>query len=60
MVKADRYNTPSAEDIQMTKAARAMYMRQWRARNRDRVRAINAAYWFRRAIKEAKAGRLEE
>ena len=40
---------------QLAKEARAAYMRRWRAAHPDRVKAINETYWFRRAIKEAKA-----
>lgn len=36
--------------------ARREYQREWRAKNRDKVRAYNTAYWKRQAekIKEAK------
>ena len=33
----------------------ARYQREWRAKNRDRVREINARYWRRRAEKAAAA-----
>lgn len=31
------------------KAARAKYMREWRAANKDKVNKYNARYWKRRA-----------
>lgn len=36
--------------------ARREYQKKWRAKNRDKVRAYNAAYWQRQAkkMKEAK------
>lgn len=45
------------EKTELTKEARAAkneYMKQWRAKNKDRVRAINQRYWEKRA-KEIKA-----
>lgn len=33
------------------RAAKNEYMKQWRAKNKDRVRAINRRYWERRAAK---------
>ena len=35
------------------RAARAAYMRKWRAANKDKVKAINQSYWARRAAREA-------
>lgn len=29
--------------------ARRAYLREWRAKNKDRVRAYNARYWAKRA-----------
>ena len=37
----------------MAKEVQARYMREWRAKNKDRVRASNKRYWQRRAKKEA-------
>ena len=40
--------------MHLTAEARAEkneYMRQWRAKNKDRVRAINQRYWERRVTK---------
>lgn len=37
-------------------AARRAYQREWRAKNRDRVRAYNQRYWERRGEKLAKEG----
>lgn len=40
--------------------ARNAYARQWRAKNKDRVRENNLRYWARRAEREAAAmGRKE-
>ena len=38
------------------RAARNEYHREWRAKNRDKVKAINARYWEKRAHKAAGAG----
>lgn len=38
------------------KQAQRVYYREWRAKNRDKVKAINQRYWQRRAEK-AKAER---
>lgn len=40
---------------QLARAARAAYMRRYRREHPDRTRAINEAYWLRRAIREARA-----
>ena len=37
------------------RAAKNEYMRQWRAKNKDRVKAINQRYWERRATKREEA-----
>ena len=44
------------------RAAKNEYMKQWRAKNKDRVRAINQRYWERRAAKreEEKTDHAEE
>ena len=39
----------------MAKEEKARYQREWRAKNRDKVRAINARYWARRAEKTVAA-----
>ena len=36
------------------KEARARYFREWRARNRDKVRIYNKRYWKKRAEQERK------
>lgn len=33
----------------MARAARAAYMRKWRAANKDKVKRINQNYWARKA-----------
>ena len=60
-------NQLTPEQLALAKSARADYMRQWRAnhprvdymrqwkaRNPEKVKAYNATYWFRRAVREAK------
>lgn len=37
------------------KAARRAYMRAWRAKNKDKVKAMNERYWQRRAARETAA-----
>ncbi len=40
--------TNKAED-RNAKAAQAKYLREWRARNRERVREYNLRYWKKKA-----------
>lgn len=49
----------SATEEEMARAARAAYMRKWRAANKDKVRRINQNYWARRAEKERSAAAAE-
>ena len=35
--------------VEARRAYQREYMRDWRARNKDKVRAYNAAYWARKA-----------
>lgn len=35
------------------KEARRAYLREWRAKNKERVRAYNARYWAKRAERES-------
>lgn len=44
-----RTSIKSQTDTDAGRAARAAYMRQWRAANRDRVRQYNQSYWKRKA-----------
>lgn len=37
------------EEIKAMKAARNKYRREWRAKNRDKVRAAQERYWLKRA-----------
>ena len=37
------------EGIMMRSGERNAYLRAWRAKNRDKVRAANSAYWERKA-----------
>lgn len=39
-------------DKKLAAAARNAYARKWRAENPEKVRAINANYWLRKAKKE--------
>ena len=40
------------QQIQATaREERNQYLRQWRAKNKDKVRAINARYWAKKARK---------
>ncbi len=41
---------------EQAKAARAAYLREWRAKNREKVRETNRRYWERKAQKEAGTG----
>ena len=53
----DLLEETKVEKTELTKEARDAkneYMKQWRAKNKDRVRAINQRYWEKRA-KEIKA-----
>ena len=43
----------SAEEAEQARKARNEYAREWRARNRDKVRANNERYWARKAAKAA-------
>ena len=43
----------------MTDRARELqreYMREWRRRNKDRIKGYNQAYWMRKAKAEEKEG----
>lgn len=50
--RSDSLST-TANMTKAANAARAEYMRKWRAANRDRVRVINQNYWARKAAKAA-------
>ena len=41
-------------------ALRREYLRNWRAKNRDKVREYNARYWAKRLEREAKAAGQEQ
>ena len=45
---------------EMARAEKAKYQREWRAKNRDKVREINARYWAKRAERAAAAAREDE
>ena len=40
------------ELIKMAKKLEAEYHKQWRAKNKDKVKEINQRYWLNKAIKE--------
>lgn len=44
----------SETDIEKARKAQRAYAREWRAKNRDKVKANNLRYWARRAEREAK------
>lgn len=43
-----------------TKALRAKYLREWRAKNKDKVREYNRTYWVRKAEKELSKQHVED
>ena len=43
-------NELSGEMIEEGKAAKRAYEKQWRANNKDKVRAKNQRYWIKRAM----------
>ena len=43
----------SAIEQEKARQARNQYAREWRARNRDKVKASNERYWARKAVKSA-------
>ncbi len=44
------------ENSDAARATRNAYHREWRAKNRDKVKAINARYWEKKAQQAAGAG----
>ena len=48
----------TAERQEMARLARNQYAREWRAKNKDKVKANNARYWERQAqrLMEKKEG----
>lgn len=50
----------NANEKKLAAEARNAYARKWRAANPDKVRANNANYWLRRAVKEAARKEAEE
>ena len=48
----------TAEQQEMARLARNQYAREWRAKNKDKVKANNARYWERQAqrLMEKKEG----
>lgn len=53
MVKIMRTSINTRKDIDAGRKARAAYMRDWRAANRDKVQQYNRDYWQRRAARDA-------
>ena len=41
---------------EMVREERNRYQREWRAKNKERVRAINARYWWKKARQKEAAG----
>ena len=52
--RRNKYSGSVFDAERAAKAARAAYMREWRSKNREKVRANNEIYWLRKAIKQAK------
>lgn len=51
-----RTNDPKAKEREkQAREARNAYARQWRAKNRDKVKQYNYAYWARKAERERAA-----
>lgn len=48
-----RTSINTRKDIDAGRKARAAYMRDWRAANRDKVQQYNRDYWQRRAARDA-------
>lgn len=46
-------------DIEQAREAQRAYAKEWRARNKDKVREKNLRYWVRRAKREAAARKAE-
>ena len=44
------------ELTKLAKEARRAYQREWRRKNKDKVRANNLRYWERKAQKDAQEG----
>ena len=47
-------------ELQAARDARNRYAREWRARNKNRVRDANLRYWIRRAAREEENLVVEE
>ena len=43
----------STVEMEKARQARNAYHREWRAKNKEKVKEINARYWANRAAKEA-------
>ena len=58
MLRKDVKQLTEHEIQELARQERNKYFREWRAKNKDRVKATNARYWARRAAKLAakKAG----
>jgi hypothetical protein len=54
-IKIKNNGGDSLSTVEMEKArqARNAYHREWRAKNKEKVKEINARYWANRAAKEA-------
>ena len=50
-------------DLELQKLAteeRKRYYKEWRAKNKERIRLTNARYWAKRALKAKEAKEAEE
>ena len=52
----DKNATHTTGMSEAAKEARRAYLREWRAKNKDRIRDYNARYWAKRAELENKEG----
>ena len=50
----DEQQQQDQEAERLFRAKRAEYMRAYRAKNKERISAINQRYWYRRAIEDLK------
>lgn len=52
---------PTEKEIQeMAREERNRYAREWRAKNKDRVRETNQRYWLKRAMKMLESSKEKE
>ena len=52
-IRKDVSNLKGDELQDLARLERNRYAREWRAKNKDKVKETNARYWARRALKKA-------